>query len=101
RGAHASFANAYRYGHGDAEVVFLYALYSVRMRRFHDARDAIDRALALDPLNSSTHRTAGKIAYASRRYVDAIPEYRRSLQLNPDMSNTHALLGDALLNLNR
>jgi tetratricopeptide (TPR) repeat protein len=77
----------------------LYALYTVRARRFGDARDAIERALALDPLNPRTHRAAGTIAYASRRFADAIPEYRRALELNPKMSNAHAFMGDCLMEL--
>lgn len=101
RGAQPSFDKAYRYGRGDAEVVHLYALYTVRMRRFRDARDAIERALALDPLNPQTHSAAGKIAHASRRYADSISQYRRALQLNPDMSTMHGFIGDSLVQLNR
>ncbi len=101
RGAQPSYDQAYRYGHGDADIVLLFALYTVRARRFREARDAIERALALDPLNPRTHRAAGTIAYASRRYADAIPEYRRALELNPKMSNAHALMADCLMALNR
>ena len=101
RGAQPSYDKAYRFGRGDADIVLLYALYTVRARRFSDARAAIERALALDPLNPRTHRAAGTIAYASRRYADAIPRYQRALQLNPDISNAHALMGDCLMQLNR
>jgi tetratricopeptide (TPR) repeat protein len=81
--------------------VLLYSLYVVRARRFRKARDAIERALALDPLNPRTHRAAGTIAYASRRYADAIPEYQRALELNSKMSNAHAFMGDCLMELGR
>ena len=101
RGAQPSYDKAYRYGHGNADIVLLYALYTVRARRFDDARNAIERALALDPLNPRTHRAAGTIAYASRRYSEAIAQYQRAVQLNPDISNAHALMGDCLMELNR
>lgn len=100
-GARPSYDKAYELGRGNSDVVLLYALYTVRTRRFAEARAAIGRALALDPLNPRTHRAAGTIAYASRRYPDAIKQYRRALELNPDMSNAHAFMGDALMELGR
>ena len=99
RGARPSYDKAYQYGRGDADTVLLFALYSVRARRFAEARAAIARALALDPLNPRTHRAAGTIAYASRRYADAVKQYGRALELNPAMANAHAFMGDALMEL--
>ncbi|MEO8175254.1 MAG: TIR domain-containing protein [Sphingomicrobium sp.] len=101
RGARPSYDRAYRYGHGDADIVLLFALYAVRTRRFAEARAAIDRALALDPLNPRTHRAAGTIAYAARRYGDAVSHYQRALALNPGISNAHAFMGDCLMELGR
>ena len=101
RGARPSYEKAYEYGRGDADVVLLYALYIARIRRFAEARDAIQRALALDPLNPRTHRASGLIAYSSRRYGDAIAAYRRALQLNPQISNANAFIGSALMQMNR
>lgn len=101
RGARPSYDKAYRYGRGDADIVLLYALYAVRARRFAEARSAIERALALDPLNPRTHRAAGTIAYASRQYADAVRKYQRALELNPDMSNAHAFMGDSLMELSK
>ena len=101
RGAKPSYDKAYEYGRGNADIILLYALYVVRARRFAEARDAIERALALDPLNPRTHRAAGLIAYASRRYGDAVDAYRRALQLNPDISNANAFMGNSLMQLNR
>lgn len=101
KGAKPSYDKALEYGRGDADIVLLYALYAVRARRFKNARDAIGRALSLDPLNPRTHRAAGIIAYASRRYADAIPEYRRALELNPKISNAYAFMGDSLMELGK
>jgi tetratricopeptide (TPR) repeat protein len=101
RGARPSYDQAYRYGRGDADIVLLCAAYMVRMRRFDEARAAIERALALDPLNPRTHRAAGSIAFASRRYKDALAQYQRALALNPQMSNAEAGIGDSLLELGK
>lgn len=101
RGAQPSYEKAYELGRGNADVVLLYALYAVRARRYAVARDAIERALALDPLNPRTHRAAGTVAYASRRYADAVTGYRRALQLNPKMSIARAFMGDALLQMGK
>jgi TolB-like protein len=101
RGAKASYDKAYQYGRGDADIVLLYALYCVRARRFAEARDAIDRALALDPLNPRTHRAAGSIAYSSRDYGLAIEHFRRALALNPGMTNANGMLAYSLLQLGR
>ena len=101
RGAQPSYEKAYELGRGNADVVLLYALYAVRARRYPVARDAIERALALDPLNPRTHRAAGTVAYASRRYADAVTGYRRALQLNPKISIARAFMGDALLQMGK
>lgn len=97
QGARSSYDKAYRYGRGNADIVLLCASYAARTRRFREARDAIDRALALDPLNPRTHRAAGAIAFASRRYADAIMQARRALELNPKISNANAAVGDSLM----
>ncbi|WP_309662675.1 TIR domain-containing protein [Sphingomonas sp.] len=101
RGARPSYDKAYRYGRGDADIVLLYAAYTARTRRFREARDAIDWALALDPFNPRTHRAAGIIAYTSRRYADAITQSQRALELNPKMSNANATVGDCLMALGK
>ena len=97
RGARDSYNKAYQFGRGDADIGLLYALYSVRARRFAEARDAIERALALDPLNPRTHRAAGIIAFVSRDYDRAIERFRRALALNPGMTNANAFLAFSLM----
>ena len=101
RGARSSYDKAYQYGRGNADIVLLYAAYAARTRRFQEGRDAIDWALALDPLNPRTHRAAGIIAYASRRYDDAIVQAQRALELNPKISNANAAIGDSLMLLGK
>ena len=101
RGAKPSYEKAYQFGRGDADIILLYASYTVRARRFAQARDAIERALALDPLNPRTHRASGMIAYLSRRYADAVAGFRQALRLNPEISTANAFLGNALMLLNK
>jgi len=101
KGARPFYDKAYQYGRGNADILLLCALYAVRSRRFAQAREAIDRALMLDPINPRAHRAAGTVAYASKRYADAVAEYRRSLELNPAISNAHALMGDSLMELGK
>lgn len=101
KGARPSYERAYRYGRGDADIILLYALFSVRARRFAEARAAIERALALDPLNPRTYRAAGTISYASRHYEAAIGRFQHALRLNPNISNARAFLGDCLMELGR
>jgi len=97
KGAKPSYDKAYGYGRGDADIVLLYAFYAIRAHRFAEARDAIERALVLDPLNPRVHRGAGVIAFNARDYDRAIDQYRRALELNPAITNANAYLGMALM----
>ena len=97
KNSRASYDQAYRYGRGNADNLLLYALYTVRARRSAEARSAIERAVALDPLNPRTHRAAGIIGFATRDYTGAATHFRRALELNPAMSNANAFLGTSLV----
>ncbi|MEO7635416.1 MAG: TIR domain-containing protein [Sphingomicrobium sp.] len=99
KGSRAAYDLAYRYGNGNADILLLYALYTVRARRFATARSAIERAVALDPLNPRAHRAAGSIGFATRDYAGAVEHFNRALELNPDLSNAHAMLGYCLIQL--
>ena len=97
KNARASYEAAYRHGRGNADILLLYALFTVRARRPKEARAAIERAVALDPLNARTHRAAGLIGFATRDYAGAAAHFRRTLELNPTISNANAFLGLSLL----
>ncbi len=101
KGARASYDLAYRYGRGSADTLLVYAIYSVRARRSAAASEAIERAVALDPLNPRTHRAAASIAFAGRNYAGAVKHYERALQLNPTMSNANSFLGLSLMELGK
>ncbi len=93
RGARGSYDLAYRYGRGSADTLLVYALYSIRAGRPKIASDAIERAVALDPLNPRTHRAAGSIAFAKRDYARAAAAFRKAIALSPEISNARAFLG--------
>ena len=101
KGARQSYDLAYRYGRGSADTLLVYALYSARAGRPGNASEAIERAVALDPLNPRTHRAAGSIDFAVRDWAGAVDDYRRALQLNPTMSNANAFLGLSLMELGK
>ena len=101
RGARPSYDKAFQLGRGNADIVLLYALYCSRAARAAEAHSAIQRALALDPINARVHRAAGSIDYAARRYEEALPQLRRALELNPEISNAHALIAFCLTQLGR
>ena len=101
KGARASYDQAYLYGRGSADTLLVYALYSVRAGRSGVASEAIERAVALDPLNPRTHRAAASIDFALRDYPAAVEDYQRALQLNPTMSNANAFLGLSLMEMGK
>jgi TolB-like protein/Tfp pilus assembly protein PilF len=100
-GARPSYERAYALGHGNADIVLLYALYCSRADRPREAAAAVQRAVILDPLNPRAFRAQGSVAYAARRYADALPPLRHALELNPKMNFAHALAGSVLLGLGR
>jgi TolB-like protein/tetratricopeptide (TPR) repeat protein len=101
RGAEPFYDQAYKLGHGDADIALLYALYCSRAGRADEAREAIERAMLLDPINARAHRAAGSIEYAARRYAGALPPLERSIELNPKITNSHAIIGYCLMQLGR
>jgi TolB-like protein/Flp pilus assembly protein TadD len=101
KGAQPSYDRAFQLGRGNADILLLYALYCSRAGRADEAHAAIQRGLALDPINARVYRAAGSIDYAARRYEEALAPLRRALQLNPQISNAHALIGFCFMQLGR
>lgn len=101
KAARPAYEKAARLGAGDADVLLLYALFQVRSRRFAEAREAIGRALVLDPLNPRTWRAAGAIELAARQPAEALARFDKALSLNPSMSTANASKAYALIHLKR
>ena len=99
RGAGKPFEQAYELAKSDVDVFSRYAVYSARTGRFAQAEAAIQRAVALDPLNASVFKSAGNIKYAIGQYEEAIAFGRKALELNPERSTVHGDIGNAYLML--
>ncbi|MGB5485353.1 TIR domain-containing protein, partial [Parasphingorhabdus sp.] len=99
KGAREPYDKAYSLAKSDVDVFSRYAIYCARIGRFAEADAAIQRALALDPLNPSIFKSAGNIKYAEKRYDEAIELGRKALKLNPERSTVHGDIGNAYLML--
>lgn len=97
KAADGPYEKAREYGSGSPDTLGLYAIYNARRRRFDRAMPAIDRAIALDPINPGLFKSRGRIAFAAGDYDGAIAGARRSLALNPDIGGSHGDIGNALL----
>ena len=97
KAAREPYERSYALGSGDADVLSRYALYSARTGRFAEARAAIARAAALDPLSPRTFRSVGAVEYAARNYPASIPPVERALSLNPSMGGAWAAIGASRL----
>jgi TolB-like protein/Tfp pilus assembly protein PilF len=84
-------------GSGDADVLGRYALYCARTGRFDEARAAIARAAALDPLNPRVFRSVGAVAFAARNYAESIPAFERALARNSTIGGVWAAIGASKL----
>ncbi|MBI3112193.1 MAG: protein kinase [Ignavibacteriales bacterium] len=67
-----------------ASVRSFYSLFLRLMRRPHEARTQIERALELDPYNPFFHFILGGQLVDERRYDEAITQYRKAATMQPD-----------------
>lgn len=80
-------------GLNDSISLTRYASFMAAMARDNAARKAINRAIELDPLNITIHRTAGFVHYAARRYDEAINANQRVLNDSPKHWNSRSVIG--------
>jgi DNA-binding winged helix-turn-helix (wHTH) protein/Tfp pilus assembly protein PilF len=85
--------------YGDAHQ--RYGLFLTVMGRFDEARAAMARAEAADPLSRITATLAAYPAYYSREFEDAVRQFRRVIQVDPNFSMAHFRLGLAYSELGR
>lgn len=76
-------------------------MYLTTQGRFDEARTALARAQALDPLSLITGTIAGYPDYYAGRYADAEQQFARVLRLDPKFSMAHFRRGLALAQLGR
>lgn len=79
---------------GDADTLASYGRYLARIRRFDQSLQALDQAIASDPLNSVayTYRT-GTLFYA-RRYRDAASFAKQIETKSPELAADPVVVGD-------
>ena len=65
------------------------------------ARDASERALAIDPHNPAALFAKGQVFLAHRDYAAALESYEHAREANPSHPNYHQLVGVALIALGR
>lgn len=79
---------------------FLYLLYSHRSDQYDEslaaARQAVQRAIDLDPAHDKPYEVLAKIRQYERDFDGAIEALRRAIELNPSNADAHANLGELL-----
>lgn len=73
-----------------------YGIYLTAMGRFEEAREALRRAQARDPLSRIHATIAGYPDYYARDFAAAARQFRHVLEIDPDFSMAHFRLGLAL-----
>jgi TolB-like protein/DNA-binding winged helix-turn-helix (wHTH) protein/lipoprotein NlpI len=92
----AEYDRALALAPGDAQVLRESAFVFAQMGRTDLAIAQARHAVALDPLNSSSHVSAGDTYGFARRYQDALDSYDRALLLDPKMEGASGTRGMAL-----
>jgi TolB-like protein/tetratricopeptide (TPR) repeat protein len=101
RGALAPFERSRVLGAGDASILGRYALYCAAIGHADAAREAMARAMDIDPLNPLIFRAAGFVANSAHQFAAALPLLAKALSLDGTLLDAHAYTGDALFALGR
>jgi DNA-binding winged helix-turn-helix (wHTH) protein/lipoprotein NlpI len=99
--AEAAFRRAIELNPNYGDAHQRHGIYLTAMGRFAEARAALDRAQALDPLSRIIATIAAYPSYYSRDYDAAIRQYRHVIQVDPAFSMAHFRLGLALAHQGR
>ncbi len=97
--AHEAFERALALAPGDATVLRLSGDFLVSMGQFDEGISAARRAVALDPINRSTHLVLSAGLYFARRYREAIQAYADTITLDPAVQEPYGLRGLAYYGL--
>lgn len=93
KAAKEPYQRAFELGTGDADILSRYANFCGRCGQFALAREAINAAISLDPLNARVFRFLGNIEYGSGNYEAAIRSYENAQALQNPLSSFHYLVG--------
>ena len=95
--AERHFLRALELAPGYATAFQWYALNCLVPRgRFDDARTAVERAVAIDPVSLPITTSAALVSYYSGRFAEAAAELTRALSLDSTFAPGHFFLGQAL-----
>jgi tetratricopeptide (TPR) repeat protein len=94
-GALGYLAHARDLAPGDAQVHFLFGMIAVEMDLPIEARQSLERALALDPHNASYNYAVGSVALSSRDASRAVPYFQTYVAAQPRDPRGHFALGVA------
>jgi TolB-like protein/DNA-binding winged helix-turn-helix (wHTH) protein len=97
--ANESFQRALALAPGDATVLRLSGDFLVSMGQFDEGISAARRAVALDPLNRSSHLVLGSGLYFARRYREAVQAYADIIILEPTIPEPYGVRGLAYYGL--
>jgi TolB-like protein/DNA-binding winged helix-turn-helix (wHTH) protein/Tfp pilus assembly protein PilF len=95
RGAEEQFQQGIAFNPNDPNPHHWRSLNLMAMGRLEEARAAMQRALALDPLLLISNVNLGRIDYYAGRYDQAVEQYRRAIELDANFARAHLRLGMA------
>jgi tetratricopeptide (TPR) repeat protein len=78
---------------GSSKVLRVSGSFLVSMGQFDEGISAARRAVALDPLNRSSHDVLGFALYFARHYGEAIRAYAESITLDPAYQEAYGVRG--------
>ena len=79
-----------------AEVLFSTANVSYELKRYEEALDSYDRALAIRPDFAHALGNRGNVLFELKRYEEALDSYDRALAIQPDFAQAHHGRGNVL-----
>jgi TolB-like protein len=84
---------------GDADTTATYARYLTRIRRFNEALESVDQAIASDPLNSFAYEVRTATLFYARRYRDAANFAEQLAAKSPELAPEPVTVGDVFVAL--
>jgi serine/threonine-protein kinase len=84
---------------GDADILASYGRYLTRIRRFDQALQTLDQAIASDPLNSAAYGFRTATLFYARRYRDATSYAKQVESKSPELAPDPVIMGDIFVAL--
>jgi TolB-like protein/Tfp pilus assembly protein PilF len=91
--ANETYERALALAPGNAQLLQLYGIFAVGMRRTELGLAAARRAVVLDPLNRASHRSLGSALYFARQHREAVAAFQDAITLDPAYAIAYAHRG--------